>query len=353
MESDVDHDVYVGDAVTVLKSVPSETFHVCLTSPPYYQKREYGYESEVGTEVTVTRYLDRLEEIFSEVYRTLRDDGSLFLNIGDTWERKSLCRVPHRLVERLVNECDYIHRQTLVWAKPNNKPDPARDRRQQTHEYVFHLTKSRNYWYDETVTGGGHESVLCSNTASHDGDHTAPFSEQFVRELLEPVIPRAVCGRCGTPYERTYEEVPRPMADPERIQSVRAREIYEDSKLTEDHLDAIRAVGISDVGKATQTEDGAGRNTDEVEQLATEAKEVLGGYYREFTMTERIPDTWEQDCVCQAGTGRSRVCDPFLGSGTTLEVADEMGASTLGVELYEKYVRQFEDHSRVQVNHAK
>jgi len=327
-----------GDVLTELREIPDKSVHVICTSPPYYSLRDYETDGQIGNEETVDEYVERLVEVFSECCRILRDDGSCILNIGDTYTNKERNLTPFRVVTRIREETDFYLRQDLVWEKSHPKPDPATDRRIDAHEYVFHLSKQRDYWYDETVCDGDHTSVITQPTATSQLDHVAVYSEEFVHAVLAGITPYNVCGSCGTPYEREYERIPRPFTDPDRDQAQRAFELYEQSALTEDHIKAIQAVGISDVGKATRTEDGAGRNAKNIQDRASEAKEVLGGYYREFTMVERHPVGWSQQCSCEAETGSAIICDPFVGSATTAVVAGKLGCQYLGIDINEDYI---------------
>jgi hypothetical protein len=104
--------------------------------------------------------------------------------------------------------------------------------------------------------------------------------------------------------------------------------------LTEEHFAAIRAVGISDAGKGKQLQNGAGRNSSRVKELASYAKEKLGGYFREFTFAPKRHIGWEC-CGCEAPTVPGTVLDPFMGSGTTLRVAETLGRNVIGVDLVE------------------
>ncbi len=322
-----------GDAAHELSKVDNESVHCIITSPPYWNQRDYGHDEQIGQEDGVESYISSLTEIAEECYRVLRDDGSFLLNVGDTYTSKERNLIPFKIAQRLSEEVGFVLRQDCIWKKDHAKPDPATDRRATEHEYVFHFTKQRDYWYDETVCDGDHTSVVTAPTASSNLDHLAVYSEQLVEELLEGVVPPEVCDECGCPYVRDFERVPRPFADPDRQQARRAHELYDESGLTQEHIEAVQAVGISDVGKAVETEDGAGRNTDEVAELACEAKEVLGGYYREFTMVEKIPTGWRQQCSCNAGSVGGVVCDPFVGSGTTTKVARQQGYRYLGIDI--------------------
>lgn len=328
-----------GDAEEQLSRLEDGSVHCIITSPPYWTQRDYGTDGQLGTEACVTAYVENLVSVFEECHRVLRDDGSLLLNLGDTYTNKSKNQIPARVVLQLQEGVGFKLRQDNIWEKSHSKPDPATDRRATEHEYVFHLTKQGQYWYDGSVTGGDHTSVIEAPTASTEHDHLAVYSEELVAKLMEGVVPPKVCNQCGTPYTRTYERVPRPFCDPERTQAQRAAELYEDSDLTEKHVEAVQSCGISDVGKAVETEDGAGRNSDSVERLAGEAKEVLGGYYREFTMVEKHPVGWESECSCNSTAVGGVVCDPFVGSGTTAAVAEQHGYRCIGIDINESYLQ--------------
>jgi hypothetical protein len=108
--------------------------------------------------------------------------------------------------------------------------------------------------------------------------------------------------------------------------------LFKEHGLTEDHLKAIRAVGISDAGKGKQLQNGSGRNAEHIQRLATEAKKALGGYFREFTFAPKRQVGWK-GCECRVPTAPGTVLDPFMGSGTTLCVAQELQRNAIGVDL--------------------
>ena len=108
-------------------------------------------------------------------------------------------------------------------------------------------------------------------------------------------------------------------------------ELAKEAQLTDAHIAAIQATGVSDAGKALKFQDGTGRNSKEVQALAAEAKAVLGGYFREFTFAKRITTGWT-DCGHGSPT-RGIVLDPFMGTGTTLHVATTLDRNAIGVDL--------------------
>ena len=590
---DPDFQLFVGDALEVLQGMPAESVHCCVTSPPYFGLRDYGtgtwdggdaecdhkmpatggnpeqgpnkgnnnfeampfkdvcgkcgatrVDQQLGLEPTPDQYVASMVNVFREVKRVLRSDGTLFLNIGDSYassalpmqrvrnddsgtrsgegdvrevlppngaptlersqpgtraregadlspyaqgaaerehhptstgyakpdsrdarievpvlrgdgagvpddrprperreqgqedgstpalqddsgrglsdgplpnpllelqlgeappgdlspygalKQKDLVGIPWMLAFALRADGWYL-RADIIWAKSNPMPESVTDRPTKAHEYLFLLTKSSRYFYDADA----------------------------IREPFNP-DGRAVThveGRNGSVQHRNGERWP------ERPQQVRARELFAQAGLTEDHLAAIRAVGTTDVGKAKITQSGSGHNTPEMQRLADEAKAALGGYYREFLTptsgrnkrsvweiaTEAYPDahfaTFPQalvepcvkagcpEWVCgtcgkareritdvtyvkgyrsgHLGRGRSDaknpepadmskypaldkrvetvgwtdcghnnyqpglVLDPFLGSGTTAQVARRLGRRCVGIELNPAYAQ--------------
>ena len=215
-------------------------------------------------------------------------------------------------------------------------PEPVRNRLAGRHEYVIHLVANDDYYYDlhgyahEVGNGTNPGDVWHINPERNMGGHLAPFPSEIVRRAILLACPHAVCALCGTPTERIVERTRE--LDPERPQARRAMELAEKGGLTDAHVAAIQATGVSDAGKALRTQNGTGRNSAEVQELAAEAKEVLGGYFREFTFARRITVGWTS-CSEDGPLDPGVVLDPFVGTGTTLQVAQAMGRSAIGIDL--------------------
>lgn len=178
-------------------------------------------------------------------------------------------------------------------------------------------------------------------TASEPPEQQLGHKMATIARGVEHAAPECVCVACGEPYYFEVDDVPawqRDRDEIERPQLRRALERFDDSRLTEDHLVAARAVGFQDAPMGEQ-QPGAGRNTDENYRLAEEAKEVLGGYFREFTMTARKVSDPQKPCGCRTDTHvPGVVLDPFAGTGTTCAVAKDHGRHFVGVELNPEYV---------------
>ncbi len=212
--------IILGDARKVLANIPSNTFRCCVTSPPYWGLRDYDIEGQIGAEPNVQDFIKDLVSVFREVRRTLKDDGTLWLNIGDsytsggrTWRApdskntargmsyraptpeglkpKDLIGVPWRVAFALQDDGWYL-RSDNIWYKPNCQPESVKDRPTRSHEYLFLLSKSEKYYYDheaikEPAVNGkvrNKRTVWQVNTEPFAGAHFAVFPPA----LVEPCI---------------------------------------------------------------------------------------------------------------------------------------------------------------------
>jgi DNA modification methylase len=180
---ETDHSAIVlGDALAVLTSMPSDSAQTVVTSPPYWSLRDYGITGQIGLEESVYGFIEHLADLFDQVHRVLRADGTLWLNIGDsytsgnrTWRApdkknraramslrpptpdglkdKDLIGVPWRLAFALQERGWYL-RSEVIWRKPNAQPESVRDRPTRDHEQVFLLSKSERYKYDVAAVQG-------------------------------------------------------------------------------------------------------------------------------------------------------------------------------------------------------
>jgi DNA modification methylase len=148
--------ILLGDNRETLREIPDGTVQTVVTSPPYYGLRDYGHDGQIGLEETPEAYVSALVEVFREVRRVLRDDGTLWLNLGDSYgSGKQLVGIPWRVAFALQADGWYL-RQDIIWHKPNPMPESVTDRCTKAHEYVFLLSKSARYFYDaEAVKEGG------------------------------------------------------------------------------------------------------------------------------------------------------------------------------------------------------
>lgn len=325
--------VIVGDARQL--DLPDNSVDLVVTSPPYWKKRDYGHADQIGQESTVEGYVENMMMALREWRRVLRPTGSIFLNVGDSYWNRSLAGVPSRL-EDAARDDNWLIRNRIIWAKEAGMPDPARNRLVNRHEFILHLTARDGYYYDlfgySAAFGNGSNpgDVWTFKMQRNMSKHLAPFPDELVERAITLACPQQVCATCGTPRERVVKRTRR--LDPARPQARRAMELAKEKGLTDEHIRAVQATGVSDAGKALKTQNGTGRNAENVQKLAAEAKAALGGYFREFTFAQRETTGWTQ-CGCGDDFAPGVVLDPFMGTGTTLRVAQRMGRAAIGVDL--------------------
>jgi DNA modification methylase len=152
-------EVRIGDCVRSLKAMPSGSVQSAVTSPPYWNLRDYGADGQLGLEGTPQAYLANMVAVFRELRRVLRDDGTLWLNIGDSYSNKNLsgwCKgselvgMPWHLAFALQQDGWYL-RSEVIWHKPNPMPESVKNRPTRCHEQVFLFSKNRKYAYDATA----------------------------------------------------------------------------------------------------------------------------------------------------------------------------------------------------------
>ncbi|MCM3504894.1 site-specific DNA-methyltransferase [Curtobacterium sp. ODYSSEY 48 V2] len=305
-----------------------------VTSPPYWAKRDYGHEDQIGLESTPDQYVAAIMDCLAEWGRVLRPTGSIFLNVGDTYHKRSLVGIPARIEYEAIKHGWRI-RNRIIWAKTKGMPDPVKNRLVNRHEYIIHLTMRETYYYDlfgySAAYGNGSNpgDVWTINPERNMGEHLAPFPQEIVERAITLGAPEQICSVCHTPRRRVLERTSE--LDPTRPQAKRAMELAEAHGLTQAHIRAIQATGVSDAGKALKVQTGTGRNSVEVQRLAAEAKAALGGYFREFTFAKKRTAGWT-DCGHDA-PARGVVLDPFMGTGTTLKTATRMNRDAIGVDL--------------------
>jgi len=237
----------LGDTETVLAQMPAGVFQSCVTSPPYWSLRDYTTPGQIGGEESVFAYIDHLAKAFSEVRRVLKDDGTLWLNIGDsytsggrTWRAgdkknpvramsvrpptpaglkpKDLIGVPWLLAFALQKEGWYL-RADIIWNKPNCQPESVKDRPTRSHEYLFLFSKSEHYWYDAKAVRGPNgrnlRTVWDIRTRPYPEAHFATFPLALVDPclqlgskrgdlILDPFIGSGTTGLVALKLERRF-----------------------------------------------------------------------------------------------------------------------------------------------------
>lgn len=318
---------------------PPQGFDVIITSPPYWQRRDYDHPDQLGQEKTPEQFVQVLSATVDSWKQWLAPHASVFVNLADTHHDGFLVGTP-MLFELAMRERGWRVAHRLVWSKPSGVPTPSPQRLASRHETVLQLVPPRKpkgpgYYFDrfamtDHLPAAEIGDVWHVSPSQGKSGHVAPFPVELVRRILLLSCPERVCETCGKPHLRQVG--PSALLDSNRPQARRAMELFEEKGLTEDHLAAIRAVGISDAGMGKRLQKGSGRNSPRVQQLADEAKAALGGYFREFTFAPKEHLGW-QACACVTPTRPGWLLDPFAGSNTSLLAARELGFRAVGVDL--------------------
>jgi DNA modification methylase len=289
--------IITGDCLPVLKSLPSSSVHCCVTSPPYYALRDYEAEGQIGREGTPEEYIGRLVDVFREVRRMLKFDGTFWLNIADTYckssrhgcKKKDMLGIPWRLALALREDGWYL-RSDIIWVKGNAMPESVKDRCTRSYEHVFLLTKSKHYYFD----------------------HAA---------IAEPVAPATIkrmkSGRSGSGKYAAH--VP---GQP------------------------VQAINLpKSAGSIMGGEIPTHRNKRDVWNINTVP--YAGAHFAAF------PPKLAETCILAGCPAHGIVLDPFFGSGTTGLAAKQNGRHFIGVEINPRFCKLAEERVKAGLKHQK
>lgn len=290
-----------GDCRQTLQTLPENSVQTCVTSPPYWNLRDYNHPGQIGLEPDFDTYLQALLPVFVQVRRVLRPDGTLWVNMGDCRLKKQLVGQPWRLAFALQS-AGWFLRADIIWHKPNPMPESIDDRPTQAHEYLFLLSKSERYYYDaeavkEPVTGGAHprghgvnpKAKVPTGWDTGEGDHAGKV------------------GRYKTPGRNSRIHVNR---DPNHNCVRKSRQ-----------NESFSAAVVSTVST---------RNKRSVWTIATHP-------YPDAHFATFPPDL-VKPCVLAGSKPGDTVLDPFGGSGTTGQVALDLGRHAILCELNPDYL---------------
>jgi len=267
--------IYCGDARQVLEDFPADTVDAIVTSPPYFQQRDYGHPRQIGIEEKEEEYIDQLAEVFEKCRKVLKKEGTLWLNLGDKYHQGRLLGMPWRVALKLA-ETGWMLRSDIIWHKPNAMPHSTKSRPTTDHEYLFLFSKSNDYYFDADAIREPHVT----------------FSEQSKMKGGRNHFGK----RQGTP-------------------------------------EAGKNAGQSNLhdGRWDQAFHPKGRNKRTVWSVPL-------GKFREAHFAV-FPPKLIEPCILAGSPVDGVVCDPFFGSGTVGLTAIELRRKYVGIELNPEYVQ--------------
>ena len=331
------NEILIGDALTRLKELPDESVNCCVTSPPYWGLRDYGVAGQIGLESTPYEYVEIMVGIFDEVRRVLRDDGTLWLNLGDSYatgagsarspggkcfgkqneavdagsfprsqpnrmpiaglKPKDLIGIPWRVAFAL-QAAGWWLRSDIIWAKPNCMPESVQDRPTRSHEYIFLLSKSERYYYDAA--------------AIREPFQTDPRENYPARAKITGRENQEAAAARGNDRGKTGGFPPR--ADKQRGHS-------------------RRHAGFNDRWDKMEREEQVanGRNKRDVWTISPQP--FPEAHFATFPEALIVP------CIMAGCPAGGVVLDPFMGAGTTALVSVKAGRQFIGIELNPAYAK--------------
>lgn len=316
-----------GDCRKVMQTFPAESIDMAMTSPPYWNQRQYGGDG-IGLEKSPEEYVESILEVTQELYRVLSNEGSFWLNIGDSFHKKSLQGLPWRIALRMMDEQGWKLRNDVIWSKLKGG-DNATDRLSNTHEMLFHFVKQSKYYYDSASI------------------RSKPRKAKIVNGAVV-----SATGVSGVRYKRKIE-LSTELTDEEKLSALAA-------------LDKILLmVANGEVSDFRMVIRGAGQRVTHSNQtrVSGRAKELLdkGYYFLKYDPKGAKPsDVW--DIIPEDSQGRGdlhyasypidlcripilatcppggTVLDPFVGTGTTLVAARILGRKGIGIDTVPDYL---------------
>jgi len=324
-----------GDAREVLAELPDESIDFCMTSPPYWGKREYA-NGGLGLERDPREYVQGLVAVFGEVKRALKATGSFWLNIGDGYRGKQLLGIPWRVAIALTDEEGWILRNSITWNKVKGGPDNTKDRLRIVSEDVFHFVKQpRGYHYDaDAIRSTPRKAkVVDGSIVSATGVSGVRYRRQIElsAELTDAEKERALRALDGMLQRVGRGEI----ADFRMIIRGQQRATHSDSERVSGRARELREKGFYFL----RYHPGGAKPSDVWEILPEDTQRRTAHFAPYPPDLCRIPIL----ATCPPG---GIVLDPFCGTGTTMLVARELGRKSVGIDVSAEYLRIAEERCR-------
>ena len=356
------HTLYCGDARALAATLPNNSVHCIVTSPPYYGLRDYGVNGQIGLEDTPEAYVAGMVDLFRELRRVLRDDGTLWLNLGDSYagnasgdfrpgagradgiidERnglpcpnnlkpKDLIGIPWRVALALQADGWWL-RSDIIWHKPNPMPESVTDRPTKAHEYLFLLTKSARYFYDADAVREPHkiESIARDSagwSAAFRGRHTMPGEHR-----PHSTDHSGFCNSRGRNKRSVWTVSTKPY--PEAHFATFPPDLIEPCILAGTSARGVCAECGAPWVRVVEREAHYTKRQDRSQPNGA-MPQVDSSVWQPATVTDR---GWEPSCTCNVPTVPATVLDPFNGAATTGLVALRHQRRYIGIELNAEYV---------------
>jgi DNA modification methylase len=318
---------YCGDSVSILKELPSESIDFCMTSPPYWGQRQYS-SGGIGLEDKYADYIQHLLDIFQEIHRVLKPTGSFWLNLGDTYDNKSLVGIPWRVAIAMTDRQGWILRNNVVWNKVKGGPDNSVDRLRNIHEDVFHFAKiPRGYYYDvDAIRKKARESkVINGAVVSATGVSGIRYKRQIE---LSTALSEDEKKAAFSALENVLKQVEQgALSDFRMVIRGQQRATHSDQERV-----SGRAKELQQKGYYFLKYHPNGTKPSDVWDIIPEDTQKRNGHFAAYPEDLcKIPLL----ATCPPG---GIALDPFCGTGTTNLVAMQLGRKSVGIDISEEYI---------------
>lgn len=326
------HLLLAGDAAQVLGELPAASVDMVMTSPPYWKQRLYD-GAGIGAEKTSAQYLDDLLAVTAQIKRVLAPHGSFWLNLGDTYERKSLAAIPWRAAIRMIDEQGWILRNDVVWSKLKGGMDTAPDRLASTHEMVFHFVKQTRYHFHAQAIRATPRSARVVNGAvvTATGVSGVRYRRKIELSTELSVAEKAAASEALTQMLAAVEAGE--YADFRMVIRGAGQRVTHSDR----HTVSGRAKELRDNGYYFLKYHPDGAKPSDVWEIIPEDTQSRGQlHYAAYPVDLcRIPIL----ATCPPG---GIVLDPFVGTGTTLLAAQQLGRRGVGIDISQRYLQAAE-----------
>lgn len=318
----------LGDAFSVLKCLPDNSINFCMTSPPYWAKREYE-NGGIGLEASFHEYISNLADVFRQVKRVLKPTGSFWLNIGDTYFNKKLLGIPWRVALKLIDEQSWILRNSVIWNKVKGSPDNTADRLRNVHEHIFHFVKiPSGYYYDTDAIRSNPKKAKVVNGAIVSA--TGVSGVRYKRQIeLSTALTNEEKRNALEALDKMLEKVSQgDIADFRMIIRGQQRTTHSDSEKL-----SGRAKELRDKGFYFLKYHPHGSKPGDVWDILPEDTQKRNDHFAPY------PEDLCKIPILATCPPDGIVLDPFCGTGTTMLVAQKLNRKSVGIDMSEQYLR--------------
>jgi len=315
-----------GDSVQRLRDIPTNAVDCCITSPPYWAQRRYEGDSSLGNEKDWAEYVNRLINIFSEVKRVLKPEGSFWLNIGDTYDDKNLVGIPWRVCFALQDN-GWILRNDNIWNKLKGGPCNSKDKLRNNHEHVFHFVKQKKYYFDvDSIRNPPKEAQKRGDTIVTP---TGVSGSKYRRQILESKNlndgeKKAALRALESTIHRISEGT---LVDFRMVIRGEQRATHSDSTEYSGRANELRTKGYCILPYHPK-----GSKPSDVWNILPEDRARKDEHFAVFP---------EELCILPikaTSPVNGIVLDPFSGTGTAILAALKLGRRGIGIDSSERYI---------------